>query len=294
MDYLLAKNKLRRAVTHLQHKIVNDKKIIVSLTSYPARIDTVALAIRSLFAQTVLPDLIVLYLSSDEFPGREKDLPQSLRDILAHDVVVRWVEGNLKSHKKYLYAFQEFKNDLVITVDDDLTYPKNMIELLYHSYEKHPRAISASRAHLISFGASGDVLPYNDWIYEAPSKFPQLVNNPSMQLFATTGAGTLFPVHLLPKETYNQSVIRDLCLNADDVWLKCCEALMGIPVVVTKSDQALEWIPGTQLHGLYESNVLKMGNDIYLKKLSFYFKDNYNIDILDKMKDSSIEKSLDL
>ena len=66
------KNKLRRVGTHMMRMLgKHHPRIIVSMTSYPARINTVHLAIRSLLAQKVLPDKIVLWLCKSDFPNRE-------------------------------------------------------------------------------------------------------------------------------------------------------------------------------------------------------------------------------
>ena len=61
------KNKLRRVGTHMMRMLgKHHPRIIVSMTSYPARINTVHLAIRSLLAQKVLPDKIVLWLCKSD------------------------------------------------------------------------------------------------------------------------------------------------------------------------------------------------------------------------------------
>ena len=103
-DWLrVKKNKLRRAGTHVLRAMKRrHPRIIVSMTSYPARINTVHLAIRSLLAQKVLPDKIVLWLCKSDFPNRETDLPQTLRDVLWHDVEIRWVNEDLKPHNTIL------------------------------------------------------------------------------------------------------------------------------------------------------------------------------------------------
>lgn len=40
---------------------------------------------------------------------------------------------------------QEYPNNIVITIDDDLLYEKDMIKLLMRSYEKYPNVVSAKR-----------------------------------------------------------------------------------------------------------------------------------------------------
>ena len=192
--FRVKKNKLRRAGTHVLRMVKpRHPRIIVSMTSYPARINTVHLAIRSLLAQKVLPDKIVLWLCKSDFPNREADLPQSLRDVLWHDVEVRWVDDDLKPHKKYFWALQEFPDDYVITTDDDLLYRNTMVGDLLAAHEAHPHAIAAARTHLIMFNKDGSRTNYEDWIYEAPHYHPALVGVPSMRIFATNWAGTLYP-----------------------------------------------------------------------------------------------------
>lgn len=241
------KNRLRRAGTHILRAIRRrHPKIIVSMTSYPARIDTVHLAIRSLLAQKTLPDKIVLWLCEADFPNREADFPQSLLDVLWHDVEVRWVDTDLKPHKKYFWALQEFSEDYVITTDDDLLYRNTMISDLLAAHAEHPDAIAAVRTHLIMFNEDGTRTPYEQWIYEAPHYYPKLIGVPSMRIFATNGAGTLYPPHLMPAATFDVQEIKKTCLTADDLWLKVMQVKAGIPVVAATGDQLLNYIPGTQ------------------------------------------------
>src|SRR5690606_41001035 len=51
-----------------------DKKIIVSLTTFPARIKRVWLVVECLMRQSIKPDIIILYLAESQFPNKEVDL----------------------------------------------------------------------------------------------------------------------------------------------------------------------------------------------------------------------------
>lgn len=269
-DWLrVKKNKLRRAGTHVLRAMKrHHPRIIVSMTSYPARINTVHLAIRSLLAQKVLPDKIVLWLCKSDFPNRETDLPQTLRDVLWHDVEIRWVDEDLKPHKKYFWALQEFPDDYVITTDDDLLYRNTMIGDLLAAHEAHPHAIAAVRTHLIMFNEDGSRTNYEDWIYEAPHYHPALVGVPSMRIFSTNGAGTLYPPHTMPPETFNAEEIKETCLTADDLWLKVMQVKAGIPVVAATDDQLLNYVPGTQgEEALCHQNTESGVNNIVLKSI---------------------------
>ena len=110
-------------------------RLIVSLTSWPGRITSVADVIENLLLQTRLPNAIVLYLAEEQFPKREAALPEALLALLHEGKAeLRWCAEDLKPHKKYFYAMQEFPEDLVVTVDDDLRYPPEMLEQLYRCW----------------------------------------------------------------------------------------------------------------------------------------------------------------
>lgn len=261
------KNKLRRLGSSLEHKARGERPVVVSLTSYPARIATVHQSVRSLFGQTRLPDKIVLYLAKQDFPNRESDLPEDLTSMLWHDFEIHWVDRDLKSHKKYFWAFEEFASCLVVTVDDDLIYRKTMLEELVAAHEAHPEAVVASRAHLMTFDAAGTLEPYDSWVSGAPGHYTALVGRPSMRLLATTGAGTLFAPELIPALARNASVIESCCLYADDLWLKVVEATAGVPVVAVTTNQDLVYVDGTQEQGLWATRNSIGGNDDALAKV---------------------------
>ena len=139
------------------------RRIIVSLTSYPARIEVVPHAIASLLNQTVKPDKIILWLGESQFP--DKKLPAVFERVKACGVEVRFCE-DLRAHKKYFYAMKDYPQDIVITFDDDVIYESGVVEALYRSYVKHPECVSAMRVHRMKFSADGTLLPYNSWDME--------------------------------------------------------------------------------------------------------------------------------
>ena len=102
----------------------NRPLLIVSFTSYPARIHAVPQVLESLYAQSMKPDRILLWLAEEQFPKREADLPPRLiDDIAAGKFELRWCD-DIGSHKKYFYAMLEFPDDIVVIVDDDQLCPK--------------------------------------------------------------------------------------------------------------------------------------------------------------------------
>lgn len=238
-------------------------KVIVSLTSFPARIDKVHLAIRSLVLQTRKPDMIILWLAKTQFPNGEEDLPDKLLNYKKLGLTIEWCEDDLRPHKKYFYAMQKYPYDVVVTVDDDLIYEVNMIELLFQSYLQFPYAVSCMRTHLITENNSGHIAEYSEWIKE----YSGIVNTPSFRLFATSGAGTLYPPFCMNSNLFNMNDIKTLCINADDLWLKIMQVLNNTPVVLVRPNKRLNYIEGTQDIALREDNLNAKGNDHQLENI---------------------------
>ena len=248
-------------------------KVIVSFTTYSKRIHTVHKVIATILKQTVQPDKVILWLSKENFPSGEKVFNEKLIDYSKKYIDIEWVDDDLKSHKKYYYALKKYPNAIIITIDDDLIYEKHMIEKLIQSYLMHPSAISAMRTHLIVQDDKGEIAPYSEWKKE----YNGLINIPSMQLFATTGAGTLFPPHCFNKEVYNLEIIKKYCLNADDIWIKFMGILYNVPVVLVSKNEKLVYIKNTQDIALYKNNIYRGENDKQLKNLLNYYQNILNL-----------------
>lgn len=276
-----AKNKLRREVT-LALKPRDQQRVIVSLTSYPQRIDYVADVVRSLFAQLQLPDLTVLYLSEDQFPDGVKSLPPSLTSCLGRDFQIRWVRGDMRSHKKYLYAVRDFPEDLVITVDDDIVCRNTLVGDLLDAHARHPHAVAAIRTHLMEFDANGVLLPYSSWQMEVGNPRPELCDRPSMRLFGTSGAGMLLPPGSLPAAAFDTGTIGETCPNADDVWLKAMTAIAGWPTVSVAGWQGVDCIEGSQETSLWATNQ-RGGNDDAIRKVRAYCEKDLGVECFDSL-----------
>ena len=242
---------------------LTSKKIIVSLTSYPKRIGTICQVLESILAQKKKADLVLLWLAQEQFPGKETDLPEALVRLAREGkVTIRWCD-DLKPHKKYFYAFREYPDDLVITFDDDLLYTPNTISALYASYLLYPEAVSTVRAHLMVFDGQNQPVPYGRWIHETDI----CIHTPSMQLLATGGAGALYQPRLFRPEFLDEKTICDVCLHADDLWLKAMELLSDVPVVLARSFEQLHYLPDTQEDALFTINIRQGHNDVQLENI---------------------------
>ena len=243
-------------------------KVVVSMTSYPPRFNNIYLCLKSLLLQTYKPDRIIVYLGNDTL---EENLTEGMRSLQKFGIEYRFdKEKNLRSHKKYIYAMKEFPDDIIITVDDDSVYPKNTIESLIRNYRKHPSAVSARRVHKITFEPNGKIKPYSSWRKEYRKEHEE-----SSSLIAVGVGGVLYPPHCLDERAFDEEKIADLCMGADDIWLKCMELLRGTKVV---------WTPCFFAHppalsitsSLWQGNVNGEQNNLYLSQVMDKYKIKIN------------------
>lgn len=265
------------------------QKLVVSLTSFPARIEYVHKVIERMLLQTLQPDEIVLWLSRDQFPREDLDLPQNLIEMKKYGVKIEWCDGDIKAYKKFLPAFKKFENEIIVIIDDDLIYPINHLEKLYEAHLKFPDAIIASRVHQILYNDTG-ILPYKMWKKECEYDKNQIRND----WFFTGGAGTLFPIYRLPKIFFDEDVIQAICPLADDIWLNIHASINHIPIVNTAVNANLKRIEGTQLVCLEHINVDREMNDTQLKAVVSFFEKELKGSIYEKLRinEDNMKKNL--
>ena len=124
-------------VKHTTLPPVLGEEVIVSLTTFPARVDKVYLTIETIFQQDTLPNRIILWLANEQFPERRAHLPQRLLNMQQRGLEIRFCE-DIRSHKKYYYSMKDNPNSIIITVDDDVFYPKDTLTNLLTMHYQHP------------------------------------------------------------------------------------------------------------------------------------------------------------
>ena len=87
----------------------------------------------------------------------------------------------------------------------------------------------------------GQLIPYRYWMKETVA----CLYRPKMQLFATGGAGTLYPPGIYDDKWFDKDKMVEMCLWADDIWLKLIEIMSGVPVVAAMPCEDLPAYPQT-------------------------------------------------
>lgn len=229
-------------------KLYSDR-IIVSLTSYPGRIDTVEFAIKSILDQSYKASKVVLWLAGEQFPKGENDLPASLLSLKREGLEIEWCE-DLRSYKKLIPALTKYPEKIIVTADDDIIYGKNWLLKLLLAYIENPFVISCHRVHCVSLNGQGELLDYRKW----PQDIKDVSN--SFANFFTGCGGVLYPPHSLKSEVLNKEIFANICPDGDDIWFWAMAVLNDTRIQLVKnSDFKIEFTPGSQETALWKSNV---------------------------------------
>ncbi|MDM1517657.1 hypothetical protein HX089_14865 [Myroides odoratimimus] len=245
--------------------ILPENDIIVSFTTFPQRIDKVWLVLECMLRQDLLPNMIILWLSDNQFPNKEADLPDNLKYYLKNNLlIVKFVTEDLRSHKKYFYTLQKYPKSKIVVIDDDIFYPKTIISDLIKLHDKYPKTICCHRAHKVVFGELGELLPYKKW------KKQYYKNEPSFNLFHTSGGGTLYMKEFFDENLFDKEVFKKFCFLADDVWLNLIAQKSGTKTV--KSNYFSNLIPiENNSEKLSKRNVSQGGNDQQISAVINYY-----------------------
>ena len=109
--------------------------IIVSMTSWNKRITNVKYVVSSILQGTYKPDKIILNLSTDEF--QDKHIPIDLKLLEKYTIFeINWVKENTKAFKKIIPTMELYPESIIISIDDDIIYPRLFIETILDSYKK--------------------------------------------------------------------------------------------------------------------------------------------------------------
>ena len=250
-------------------------QVIVSLTTFPARIEKVHLVIQCLLRQTLRPRRIQLWLAEEQFPARK--LPQQLLRLERYGLEICYCD-DLRSHKKYYYAMQQNPEATVVTADDDTFYPESWLQTLVSTADRHPGTVVCMLAHQIRCGEDGSPIPYAQW----PSAV-EGVTEPRLDLMPVGCEGVLYPPHVLHPDVYDKSFFMEACRNADDLWLRAMSLRNGIRVM-TANPMPFTYVNQltANVGALNTTNVGENQNDAQLRRILDHYPDIFR-PILDEV-----------
>jgi hypothetical protein len=115
-----------------------------------------------------------------------------------------------------ILALREYADFLIVSVDDDMFYKQDWLELLYKTHISFPRDIISNHAIRISF-SNKHVDGYNNWNHRKYGWKKDEINSSYFNFLLGYG-GVLYPPHSLYKDVLNQDLFLNLSPHHDDLW----------------------------------------------------------------------------
>lgn len=250
-------------------------KIIISLTSYPDRFQTVYFTIISLLNQSIKPDKIILWVFKNEY----NLLPRKIIELINGTFEVRKINEDWKSYNKLIPSIIEFPNEYLVTADDDVLYKPTWLEELILSF-KNINGIVAHRAHLIQYDCNGQLKEYNKWIIDTPEENFCQIKSPLV--FPTGVGGVLYPPDSFDDRILDIYLAMELCPTADDIWFWFmhtmkgnCASVIGDRYFIDINPDQNKSLFNINVRGKNDDQIKNMINKFGIPKITEFFIDNF-------------------
>lgn len=261
-DYI-DKNELDLKLNNFKDNLLDENNdIIISLTSFPERIDEVPYTIYSLLNQSLKPCKVVLWLAIDEFPNKEKDLPEKLLNLKNNGLSIGWC-NNLKSFKKLIPSLKEYPHNIIVTADDDIFYQKDWLKSLYDAYLNNPNSIICTRGRKIKF-KNKTLDKYETWELCKTQEDASYLN------LMTGIGGVLYPPNSLNNNVFDYDLACEICPDADDLWFWAMAVINKTKIAIIEFQKLVSLnisrdLRLTNKKRLFDSNIEK--NDVQVENI---------------------------
>lgn len=233
-DYELNQKELQEIISgfNVTKQNLESGDFIVSLTTFPQRIQTLKYTLYSIVNQNLQPKKIILSLSTEEF--KDKVLPDEILEFQKYGLEILWNDSNLKQYNKIIPILEKYKDDVIITLDDDIYYPQGLLKGLFEAHLSNKNVIWCQRARMIKIN-NGAIDSFFNWkLIKKDDTIHQ--NKPSFRIFLEGVGGVLYPPNIFYKDVNNISKFMKLSPKADDVWLWAMAVLNMTKIGVVKNN----------------------------------------------------------
>lgn len=238
-------------VTSIKRK----KPIIISLTSFPARIKDVDKTILSLLKQDVKPDKVILWLATTQFPKQEGDLPPSILKLKKFGLEIGWYNKDIRSYKKLIPTLRENPDAVIVTVDDDWYYSKRFLKVLLEEHEEHPRDIICNLVTHPQFDEKNRLRSNKKEIdYRGTSSyFNKQVGSD----------GVLYPPYTLDEKVLDEDCFMKIAPTNDDIWLWAMAVKKGTKIRLAKNPERCMYMTNAEIQTETSLNRINSQGTIY-------------------------------
>ncbi len=254
----------------------DETDIVVSLTTHGKRLENSApYGIYSLFTQTILPNRIVLSVNKEVW--NNDNLPPLIKRLMQSGLEVIFCK-DIRSHTKFLPALENFPNNPIITVDDDMCYEKHMIEELVTAYNNSDKKTIFCRQGVLPKKKNGKYIPYMQW--DDTINFLGMNINNFAQYVSPYGVhGVIYPPHIFDSEIFRDDIFLKLAPHTDDIWFWLMEVRNNIKAYVVKETRTnedgsvsmIEYLEESESTALYFQNCFNGRNDKEMYALLDYY-----------------------
>ena len=188
-----------------------DKRVVITLTSYPPRFNHLGKTLRSLLDQTTKADAVELWVAE----GDIEELPGDVLALKDAGLSVRACR-DIRSYKKLIPALENDPDAFYITADDDVYYPQEWLAALVKAAHEYPGTVIGTRSHMARRRIDETLAPYAEWELAADRLAADLAGE---ELFPTGVGGILYPPGSLDPKVLDEAAFMELCPRGDDIWI---------------------------------------------------------------------------
>ena len=218
-----------------------NNEIIVSLTSISSRKKILIYTIESLLNQeTEYKYIILLNLSYESFlldDGFSENDIISIKEKFNNPKLKINICKNIGSLRKIVPALQIYKNNIIITVDDDTIYNKHMIQRYVNQFKKH-NCIISSRIRMFMWHSNGTEMLKTRVTELVMLSKPMMrhygMDNKQIYVYPEGVGGILYHTSFFSEKFYNYDYtnIDHFLLKNDDLIIRAFT--INIPVFLVK------------------------------------------------------------
>ncbi len=231
-------------------KDYKETELIVSFTTYSKRIYDAHLVVESIGRQVIKPHRIILWLDKEEFSL--ENLPEILKKQVHRGLEIEFC-NNIRSYKKLIPTLRLNPEANIITIDDDILYPFDMIDRFIKEHKVDRKQVLCNRGHKITKNNDGSIAKYGDWEQEIKSE------SAGYDIFPTGVGGVFYPAGVFHKEILDEEIFMGIAPSADDIWFKFMTMLTGTKCKIIKREHNFDdeflSILRSQDIALYHENV---------------------------------------
>lgn len=239
-------------------------KIIVSLTILPSRINTCKRCIESLLIQSKCPDVINVWIP--ENCKRDNTVIENYPSFLINEKIKIQKHEDLGPITKILPTLkQEWETDnIIITADDDVVYPKNWIKNLIAASKKQNNSVICYRGR--NFKTKENLK------YSSTELLTCRNVKVETKVDIVTGTwGALYKPKFFTDEIFSVDLTSKFFF-VDDIWLSGQLKKNNIPIYVIPSDEIIAPDSNHSVTSLWEINRRTDNNDYGIMFFEKFFK----------------------